>query len=91
MVRGPAQGRTNGQVKIVARPSGQVMGVVLELWPGKARQLDRVANVIDGGNIQIAGNPIGGGRIAMSRIAPPTQPEADRRRFELHQVSNTRV
>src|SRR5436189_4395921 len=49
LVRGPAQCRANGQVKIFSRRSRHVVRVVLDLGPGESRQLDGFANVVEGG------------------------------------------
>ena len=67
------------------------MGVMLELRPGEARQLDGFPKIVDGRNTQIGAGTIGRRRVAMSPIGSATEPQAEWRRFKLHQVSDTRV
>src|ERR1051325_8071347 len=67
------------------------MGVMLVLGPGKARELESRINILDGGKIEIATNPIGGRRITMPRVDSRGHGQVYRGASKLDQVSNTPI
>src|SRR5213079_3611411 len=67
------------------------MGVMLVLTPGKARELESWINIVDGGKIEIAADPIGRRRITMPRVDSGGHGQVKRGAAELNEMSNTSV